>query len=358
MRDLVPHAPRRRLHIGGEMTRRAAVIGGACLGAGLLGRQGIIRLTGRSAPAPLAGRTVRSSVFIARDQAYAGDLVQTIRDGLLATGVDPVRLGGRTVLLKPNLVEPIRSAPHITTQPAVVVAAADVFRRWGARVVVAEGPGHVRDTEEALFESGFEKALREADLTFVDLNHDDVARVPNAGRRSRLASIHLPLVVLKADLIVSMPKLKTHHWIGMTASMKNLYGVYPGLIYGWPKNVLHHAGIPETVFDINATLPRTIAIVDAIECMEGDGPIMGRPKPLGVLLVGSCTAAVDATCARIMGLDPNRIDYLRLAEGRLGPIHDNRIEQRGEPWRQVASPFEILDVPHLRVLRGMGRILG
>ena len=79
-----------------------------------------------------------------------------------------------------------------------------------------------------------------------------------------------------------MPKMKTHHWVGVTASMKNMYGVIPGIKYGWPKNVLHFNGIPETVFDINHTIPKTIAIVDGIYCMEGDGPIMGTKKHMGL----------------------------------------------------------------------------
>ena len=101
-------------------------------------------------------------------------------------------------------------------------------------------------------------------------------------------------------MVKPLPKLKTHHWVGVTAAMKNLYGVIPGIKYGWPKNVLHYAGIPETVADINASLPKTIAVIDGIECMEGDGPIMGTPKPLGLIAISLQPAAVDATCARIM----------------------------------------------------------
>src|SRR5262249_5073675 len=162
---------------------------------------------------------------------------------------------------------------------------------------------------------------------------------------------YLTREVVEADLVVSMPKLKTHHWIGMTAAMKNLYGTLPGAVYGWPKNVLHFAGIPQTVFDLHAALPRTIAIVDAIDCMEGDGPIMGQRKTLGAVVVGANLTAVDATCSRVMGLDPERIGYLQLAAGRLGPIDDGRIEQRGDDWRAIASPFAMLDLPHLRELR-------
>jgi uncharacterized protein (DUF362 family) len=130
-----------------------------------------------------------------------------------------------------------------------------------------------------------------------------------------------------------------------------MYGVLPGIKYGWPKNVLHHAGIPQTVFDINASLPKTIAVVDGIVGMEGDGPIMGSPKKLGLIVVGANLAAVDATCARIIGLNPARIHYLQLSADRLGPIVESRIEERGEAWRQVASPFILLDRPELQNLR-------
>jgi uncharacterized protein (DUF362 family) len=133
--------------------------------------------------------------------------------------------------------------------------------------------------------------------------------------------------------------------------MKNLYGVIPGIKYGWPKNVLHHNGIPQTVYDINASLPRTIAVVDAIECMEGDGPIMGGPKWMGLILVGANLPAVDATVCRLMDVDPEAVSYLRLAADRLGPLAPGRIEQRGEPWRPLVSPFAILDKPHLQSLR-------
>ncbi|WP_442481632.1 DUF362 domain-containing protein [Aeoliella sp. SH292] len=293
----------------------------------------------------------RANVFVARNQRYDGSLVATIRDGLVASGVDLKRLAGRHVLLKPNLVEPDRSRPQMTTNPAMIVAAAEVFRQAGAQVAVGEGPGHVRDTEMALIESGVGEALADGGLEFRDLNYEDVAWRANRGRRSKLRGFWLPQSVVEADLVVSMPKMKTHHWVGVTCSMKNFYGVLPGIKYGWPKNVLHHNGIPETVADINATLPRTIAIVDGIECMEGDGPILGTSKHMGLVLVGNSLASVDATAARIMDLDPMQIGYLKLATRKLGPLDDASIEQRGESWQSVASPFQMLDEPHLRPLR-------
>ena len=326
--------------------RRALLAGGGAALAGLLGFAGVREMTAS-----------RSRVFLAGAQSYAGDLARTIRDGLAAVEMNVGSLAGKSVLLKPNMVEPTRAAPHMTTNPAVLRAAAEVFRGFGARVVVGEGPGHVRDTDHALYGARLDEVIRDERLPFADLNYEAVAWRDNGGRASKLKGFHFPQSVLEADLIVSMPKLKTHHWVGVTAGMKNLYGTIPGCVYGWPKNVLHYAGIPESVFDINASLPSAIVIVDGIECMQGDGPIMGSPKDLGMIAVGTNPAAVDATCARIIGLDPHRIRYLQLASGKLGPIHDRWIEQRGESWESLKSPFELIDWPHIQKMKAQGGAL-
>lgn len=320
--------------------RRTLLWGGSIATTGLIGYP-IIR-------AALRGR---ASVFVARHQRYDGPIRRTIADGLIACGLEPKALQGKRVLLKPNMVEPTRDIPHMTTHPAVIVATAEALRGWGATVTVGEAPGHVRDTEMALVESGVQEALDTAKLPFADLNYEEVAWVNNRGHASKLEGFYFPRSVVEADLIVSMPKMKTHHWVGVTASMKNLYGVIPGIKYGWPKNVLHHNGIPETVFDINASLPKTITVVDGIDCMEGDGPILGSCKHMGVLAMGTSLPAVDATVCRIMGIAPERISYLQLAANRLGPIADRLVQQQGERWESLVSPFQILDKPHLRGLR-------
>ncbi len=320
-----------------KFSRRTWLVAGGMTAAALVGT-GLVRHWFRE----------RAGVFIAKNQRYDQSLVTTIRAGLTACGLVPESLRGKRVLLKPNLVEPTRDCPHMTTHPAMIVAAAEVLRGWGASVTVGEGPGHVRDTEMALIESGVAEALDTTGLPFADLNYQEVAWTANRGRASKRAGLYFPQAVAEADLVVSLPKLKTHHWVGVTAAMKNLYGTIPGIKYGWPKNVLHHNGIPETVFDINASLPQTIAIVDGIECMEGDGPIMGTMKPMGLVLVGTNPTAVDATVCRLMDVDPWQVPYLRLAADRLGPLDERLIEQRGESWQPLASPFTVLAKPHLQ----------
>lgn len=283
---------------------------------------------------------LRASVFIGAARSYELDLERILLEGLRELGLSREWARGKSVLLKPNLVESSRRAPHINTHPAVVAAVAEVFRRWDAReVFVAEGPGHTRDCYVELEESGLWQVLTSARIPFVDLNHDEVITRKNQLRRTSLRQLYLPKSLLRADLIVSLPKMKTHHWAGVTLSMKNLFGILPGICYGWPKNVLHTVGIPESILDINATVQPHLAIIDGIIGMEGDGPLMGPPKASGVLIMGTNFPAVDATATRLMGLNPRRIQYLTSASGVLGPIAESHIQQRGEPIGPFVKPY-------------------
>jgi uncharacterized protein (DUF362 family) len=308
---------------------------------------------GLKAAYDLDEHTLRAPVVIVRAGSYTEDLEVILRGGLQELGLGPASVKGKSILLKPNLVEPTRGEPQINTHPSVVRAASEVFRRWQAReVLVAEGPGHCRDSQYVLDESELGSVLGEAKIEFVDLNHDDVYSVPNKMGFTRMPTLVLPETLRRADLIVSMPKMKTHHWAGVTLSMKNLFGVMPGICYGWPKNMLHYAGIPASILDINAAVKPHLAIVDGIIGMEGDGPITGTPKACGLLVLGTNLPAVDATCARLMGIDPWRINYLAVASGRLGPISEKHIVQRGEELAPLIQPFRILDHPSLAYLRG------
>jgi uncharacterized protein (DUF362 family) len=281
----------------------------------------------------------RSTVGLYPAASYDAGLDDVIFRGLEDLGVID-RVKGRRVFLKPNMVE-YEANTAINTNASVVVSAVTAFLKAGAReVVVGEGPGHRRDVEYLLLSTGLYDHLREHRVRFVDLNHGEVRRVPLGSHFTRLGEMALPVELLKSDFVVSMPKLKTHHWAGITASMKNFFGVVPGAVYGWPKNILHMKGIDASILDLNATVRPQFTIVDAVTAMEGDGPIMGKPRHLGLLAMSTDLAAADATCARLIGINPDDIPYLAAAGEYLGNIREWRIELRGERPERYRTVFE------------------
>jgi uncharacterized protein (DUF362 family) len=249
---------------------------------------------------------------------------------------------GKRIVLKPNLVE-FDPRTAINTHPMVVHAAYEAFHKLGAASVrIAEGPGHRRATLDLADAAGYFATVPKFEDSFTDLNLDDVSRRVISQPVSTLKSLYLPHTVLDCELLVSLPKMKTHHWAGATLAMKNLFGVVPGGVYGWPKNLLHWAGIAESIVDLHRLFPRQFAIVDGIVGMEGNGPIQGTPKLAGVLVAGSDVAAVDATCCRIMGIEPRKIEYLKLARGEEN-LGETAFRQIGEPLSAVRSPFQLID---------------
>jgi uncharacterized protein (DUF362 family) len=223
-------------------------------------------------------------------------------------------VAGKSVLLKPNLVEDLPEP--VNTNTVLIGAAARCFLRLGAvHVTIGEGPGHQRDTELVVRSAGLKAHLNERQIEFVDLNRDELRRVKLKANYSGLGKLWLPRSVLDADIVVSMPKVKTHHWAGVTLSLKNMFGIVPGMKYGWPKNLLHWSGIHESILDICATVPIHFVIVDGIIAMEGNGPLQGTARELGKIVLADDPVAADATCARLMGT--------RIVDGNgvAGPVH-------------------------------------
>jgi uncharacterized protein (DUF362 family) len=325
-----------------SMTRRQLLVrGGAAALWASAGAAFVADRMGAFDPAPMFARSEfpepgRSAVAVLRAETYDGDLEGTVLDGLRLVRAD---VRGKSVLLKPNLVEFVKGS-SINTDPRLVVAAANALRRRGAAsVVVAEGPGHRRDTEAVTLASGLREALDDAGLRFVDLNDAPLVRTPLRTRYTGLDALWVPRVLTETEVVVSMPKLKTHHWVGVTMSLKNCFGCMPGRVYGWPKDVFHVRGIPESILDIVAAVRPSLAIVDGIVGMQGDGPIMGDPVAAGVVLVSRDCVAADVTGARLMGMDPEKVGYLREAGRFLGQGRSELIEQRGEDPGKLITRF-------------------
>lgn len=283
-------------------------------------------------------RRPRSFVAILHAAEYSEKIETLLMDGLRLFRLNVL---GKTVLLKPNMVEDLPGP--VNTNADIIGAAARCFLRLGAtRIVIGEGPGHQRDTELVVHAANLKPHLVERQIQFVDLNRDELVRVKLKANYSGLDPLWLPRTVLDSVFVVSMPKIKTHHWAGVTLSLKNMFGIVPGMKYGWPKNLLHWHGIHESILDICATVPIHFVIADGITAMEGNGPLQGTPRDLGKIVLADDPVAADATCARLMGFDPRQVRHLSDGSRFLGNLGADRITMLAEPVETRVHPFAVL----------------
>ena len=294
----------------------------------------------------LRGQTARftpsARVALAAVPLYDADVLSAIR--ALWRDANAPNLENARVVLKPNLVDSIPERPCYT-MPQVTEALIQ-FLRDEVRVkslVVAEGMTFRRDPHSILFETGYRDMLERQRVEFVDLNYDDLVKIPLRGGYAKMDSLFMARTVAEADALISIPKLKTHHWTKISGAVKNLFGIVPGAKYGFPKNTLHIQGIDAFLAELLDSLPtpKRFALVDGIVGLQGDGPLFGTPVPSGALIGGADFLAVDATCARLMGFDPATIEILTfMAWAGLGHLDANKIELRGAPLDALRKKYE------------------
>lgn len=255
----------------------------------------------------------------------------------------PPDIRGKRVVIKPNMAD-VSAVRPIHTDPRLLEALILHLGDLGPReIVLAEGASHNRDSEDLFRRSGYEAVAKRRGIRLVDLNYDDVTPVKCVNPRATwLKEMFLPRTITSADIIISVPKMKTHKLAGITLSLKNMFGILPGMAYGWPKNILHWNGIPLSICEVNGTIKTHYSIVDGVVGMEGHGPIMGTARKVGVLIMGDNSLGVDATGARVMGVDPARVDYLAMAHRiKLGSLRREDIAVAGETVERVRTDFAL-----------------
>jgi uncharacterized protein (DUF362 family) len=330
-----------------------------------MSRREFVRLAGTSALAAWPAVSFSGGPGQSTGQAPTAPLLQVALISCLDYGTETLRAAlkagwetsrppevrGKRIVIKPNMADVSRDRP-IHTDPRLIDALILHLSDLGPReIVLAEGTPQDRDSEDLFRRSGYEALARRRGVRLVDLNYDDLAPAKSVNPKATLLrDMWLPKTIITADVLISVPKLKTHKLAGITLSMKNIFGILPGMVYGWPKNTLHWNGIPLSICEINGTIKTHYSIVDGIVGMEGPGPIMGTAKNVGVLVMGDNALAVDATAARVMGVDPARVEYLALAHRvKLGSLREESIAVHGERVERVRTDF-ILD-PEYAMLR-------
>jgi uncharacterized protein (DUF362 family)/NAD-dependent dihydropyrimidine dehydrogenase PreA subunit len=241
----------------------------------------------------------------------------------------PLAVPGKRVLIKPNVLRASEASEGIVTHPAVLRAVVEkVETMEPATLVVGDNPGlfNYGANEESFKSTGLMEASKGYyqnignDSLQVDFNPDF------------MATVSLSRIVLDTDIIISLPKFKTHGLTVITGAIKNSYGFLPGA----QKAILHKAaGSPERfhemVVEVFKLRVPDFFLVDAVVGMEGNGPASPDLREVGLILASDNAVALDAVMAAMMGCDPGRLRFLQKAkELGLGDYDLNRIEVIGE----------------------------
>lgn len=245
----------------------------------------------------------------------------------------PLEVRGRRVLLKPNVLRATRPEEAVTTHPAVLRAVIDhLLPLAPASIVVGDNPGLMGyGANEASFERTGLLAAAGEHYRNIGLDAVEVPFAPEYGGR-----VSVSRAVLEADVVISLPKFKTHGLTVLTGAIKNSYGILPGA----QKAVLHKlAGTPERfghlVVEVFRLRVPDLFIMDAVLGMEGNGPAGTQLRWIGKLLAADNAVALDATMARMMGLQPHVVGHLRWArEVGLGDYSPEAIAYVGE-WGPI-----------------------
>lgn len=281
----------------------------------------------------------RVAVFKTRKNPGEKEIKEKVKEAIEAIGgirrfVKP----GDLVIVKPNLVITMAANTGATTDWRVSKAVADLVREHGGRAVIGESCGTGGDTEKVFKITGYD-ILRNQGYEVIDfkkLENVEVS-IPNAKVIKRLM---IPALVRQADVIINVPKLKTHDQLPMSGALKNMKGA----LAEKEKNRLHKDGLFQGIAEINALLRSRLVVVDGIIGQEGLGPVFGEPVEMDLIVAGDDPVAVDTVLCHIMEIEPKDVLCIRFAqEMGIGTMDMREIEIFGKKISQVKRRFKLAE---------------
>ncbi len=239
--------------------------------------------------------------------------------------------GDEHVIIKPNVCNAKNPGGMVITDFRVIEAVVNVVKEHGNEVTVVESDNISGTAEKRVRGSGLLAKLEELGVAFLNLSHDDYVEHEVAGKRLRM-----PRTVMEADCFINLPKIKTCAHTLVTLSIKNLYGVFQRA----KKSELHRH-LDEVLPYLAKTVRHDLIVVDGLTCMEGNGPVVGNPREMGIIVAGVNPVSVDSVCASMMGYKPAEITHIaRSHEQGTGEMSLDRIDLVGDDWRGFACEFE------------------
>lgn len=258
-------------------------------------------------------------------------------------GIEHFVRPGMTVLLKPNLLSARTPDEAVDTHPEVVRAVSRLVTGAGAKVKLGDAPGGYGANIEEIFEkSGMKRVAREEGFELVKFTTSKFIK-----------GVPITRQAFECDLIISIPKLKTHLLTVLTAGIKNTYGLVTGLY----KAECHSKAPKEEDFAkiiamvYSLTRPH-LTILDGIMAMEGDGPSGGTPRAMNLIMAGEDAVAIDAAAAKMIGLEPLDVKVTKVAHSiGLGEADLSRIEIAGDDIDSfIAKDFKMPQTTPLKIV--------
>ncbi|MFP3951195.1 MAG: DUF362 domain-containing protein [Candidatus Bathyarchaeia archaeon] len=239
--------------------------------------------------------------------------------------------GGEDVIIKPNICNAKNPHGMVITDFGVLKGVVNLVKEAGASITIVESDNISGTAYERIEGSGLSQMMREWDVPFLNLSQDDYEEHEVAGN-----TIKLPKTVLEADYFINVPKIKTCAHTLVTLSIKNLYGVFQRA----DKNKLHKH-LDDILPYLAEHVPQDLIVVDGITCMQGNGPVIGTPKALGLVVAGKNTVSVDSVCTSLMGYNPLDVTHIaRSADLGIGEADINRIDVVGDDWTSFICEFD------------------
>jgi len=268
------------------------------------------------------------TVKIIKSPKYDVKLLESrISEAFMDLGLD--LKNKKSAILKPNIVIPATPGSSIITHPVLVEAVINVLEKNGTKeIIIAEGPGVGADESKAFELSGYNKLASKKNVKLINLNTAERVEM-----QWKYGTLKLPKIVVESDLYINMPKMKTHGQTVVTLGMKN----QKGLLSRADKQKFHKLGLHEPLVELAKVIQPHIVIVDAIESMEGEGPLNGKKKKVGALVIGTNQVETDTVCCEIMGIDPKKVEHI--AEGIKQSLGPEKPEIIGSGINEVETVF-------------------
>jgi len=296
-----------------------------------------------------AGRPI---VSINRCGTYdAAEVRRAVEAGLEPFGgIGRFVSAGDRVLLKPNLLSAKDPSRAITTHPVMVEVLAELVREAGGDPFMGDSPGGVKRGVQRVWDNTLMSAMAErAGLELVNLEASGSVEIDAGGYL-----LYIARPVLEADVIINLPKLKTHSLTLLTGAVKNMFGTVPGFRKaGMHKLFPKPAEFAAMLVELYSHVRPAVSIMDAVLSMEGNGPSSGEPRETGLIAVSDDGVAMDAVISRVIGFDPGGIDTTRLAAKRgLGEGDIRAIDVVGDSAEVRFTDFDLPSNLGLRLIPG------